>query len=61
VAVAVVSESMARKYWKDVNPLGGRFAFGTRDNPQWITVVGVVKDIKQRRSRNERHPTRMCR
>ena len=46
--VGVVSESMARKYWKDGNPIGGRLAFGNRPDPDWITVVGVVKDIKQR-------------
>jgi predicted permease len=48
--VAVISESMARKYWKDANPIGGRFTFrlATPDDPQWLTVVGVVKDIKQR-------------
>ena len=49
--VAVVSESMARIFWQDRDPVGGRFMFGRprRDQePQWITVVGVSKDIKQR-------------
>jgi predicted permease len=46
--VAMVSESMVRKYWPDRDPLGARFALGNRDNPDWITVVGVVRDIKQR-------------
>ena len=42
---------MARIYWKDRDPVGGRFMFGQPrpdQEPQWITVVGVVKDIKQR-------------
>lgn len=49
--VALVNESMARFYWKGRDPLGGRFMFGRPrpdQEPQWITVVGVIKDIKQR-------------
>ena len=54
--VAMITESMARIYWKDRDPIGGRFFFGgprPDQEPQWITVVGVLKDIKQR-SLNER-------
>jgi macrolide transport system ATP-binding/permease protein len=49
--VALISESMARIYWKDRDPVGGRFMFGgprPDQEPQWITVAGVIKDIKQR-------------
>jgi predicted permease len=49
--VALVSESLARIYWKGRDPIGGRFMFGSPrpdQEPQWITVVGVTKDIKQR-------------
>jgi predicted permease len=49
--VALISETMARIYWKDRDPVGGRFIFGQPrqdQQPQWITVAGVVKDIKQR-------------
>jgi predicted permease len=49
--VGVISETMARIYWKDRDPVGGRFMFGRPrpdQAPQWITVVGVVRDIKQR-------------
>ena len=49
--VALISESMARVYWKDRDPIGGRFMFGgprPDQPPQWIAVVGVIKDIKQR-------------
>ena len=54
--VALITETMARIYWKDRDAVGGRFFFGqprSDQPPQWITVVGVVKDIKQR-SLNER-------
>ena len=49
--VALVSEAMARIFWKDRDPIGGRFMFGSPrpdQEPQWMTVVGVIKDIKQR-------------
>jgi predicted permease len=50
-AVALINESMARVFWKDRSALGGRFMFGSPrpdQEPSWITVVGVIKDIKQR-------------
>ncbi len=49
--VALISDAMARIYWKDRDPIGGRFMFGSPrsdQEPQWISVVGVVQDIKQR-------------
>src|SRR5687767_6961406 len=49
--VALVTESMVRTFWKDRDPIGGRFMFGRPrpdQEPEWLTVVGVVKDIKQR-------------
>jgi predicted permease len=49
--VALINETMARTYWKGRDPIGGRVMFGgprPGQEPQWITVVGVIKDIKQR-------------
>ena len=49
--VALVTESMVRIFWKDRDPIGGRFMFGRPrpdEEPEWLTVVGVIKDIKQR-------------
>ena len=49
--VALVSETMARIFWKGRDPIGGRVMLGRPrpdQAPQWITVVGVIKDIKQR-------------
>ncbi len=40
--VAVVSESMARKFWPDGNALDGRLRVG--DGP-WLRVVGVCGDV----------------
>jgi putative ABC transport system permease protein len=44
--VAVISESLARRYFPGENPLGKHIKVGKPDseNP-WMTVVGVVNDI----------------
>jgi putative ABC transport system permease protein len=41
--VALVNETMARKYWADGRPLGRRIRMGSPSRP-WITVVGIVAD-----------------
>jgi putative ABC transport system permease protein len=43
--VALINEAMARKYWPEGSALGRRFRQGGPDRP-WITVVGVVGDVK---------------
>lgn len=40
--VAVINETMARRYWPGENPIGKRF--GSSDH--WTTVVGVVRDLR---------------
>ena len=43
--VAVVNETMARRYWPGENPIGKRFASGNGEqHGGWITVVGIVRD-----------------
>ncbi|HSG08663.1 MAG TPA: ABC transporter permease [Longimicrobiales bacterium] len=43
--VAVVNESMARRFWPDGEPVGAQFRRGT--NAPWVTVVGVSNDVRQ--------------
>ena len=43
--VAVVNDTLARKFWAGKDPVGQRFRPLTPDSP-WITVVGVVSDVK---------------
>jgi predicted permease len=43
-AVAVVNETMAKRYWPGREAVGGRFRLGER----WIEVVGVSKDATYR-------------
>jgi putative ABC transport system permease protein len=48
--VAVVGETLARAYWPGAEPLGKRFrtgGFGGISAQPWVTVVGVVRDVRQ--------------
>jgi predicted permease len=43
---AVVNEAMARKFWPGESPLGRRVRPAGDESP-WVTIVGVVGDVKQ--------------
>ena len=43
----VINETFARTYWPGTSPLGARIRFGGATAP-WRTVVGVVKDVRER-------------
>jgi len=43
---AVVNETMANRVWPGESALGKRFT-AEDDPPKWITVVGVVEDVRQ--------------
>jgi putative ABC transport system permease protein len=53
-ASVIVSDSFARQFFADENPIGRRIAFGTRARAgtappvslNWLTIVGVVRDVK---------------
>jgi putative ABC transport system permease protein len=45
--VAIVNETMAKELWPAEDPLGKRFRMFPEGNP-WLTVVGVVADLRQR-------------
>ena len=45
--VAVINQTMARRFFPNSSPVGHRFAIGeTPDHPGEIEVIGVVKDSK---------------
>jgi len=47
--VAIVNESFANRNYPGRSPLGERFQFGNwGDNAYWYTIVGVVKEIRDR-------------
>lgn len=45
--VAVVNETFARTFWGDLDPIGRRVRPRFGDQTPWVTVVGVVKDVRQ--------------
>jgi putative ABC transport system permease protein len=45
--VALINDTLARKYWPGENPIGKRINTGFEGKGVWVTVVGVVGDIKQ--------------
>jgi putative ABC transport system permease protein len=44
--VAVISETLAKRIWKNENAVGQRLKFGVDPKEPWILVVGVVRDVK---------------
>ena len=46
--IALINETMARRFWPGQDPLGKRIKFGGMEpQPQWVTVVGVVGDFRE--------------
>jgi putative ABC transport system permease protein len=44
----VINASMARRFWPGQSALGRRITFGEPGDDDWLTVAGVVPDVKQR-------------
>jgi putative ABC transport system permease protein len=44
--VAIIDQSTARRYWGTSDPLGRRLRFPQFPNVPWLSIVGVIKDIK---------------
>jgi predicted permease len=52
--VALVSQSLARRYWPERDPLGARISVD--DGTTWFTVVGVVGDVRAGAIQKDPHP-----
>ena len=44
--VAVISATMAKHFWPDVDPLGRTFRSGAPDDPP-VTVIGIAADVRE--------------
>jgi predicted permease len=42
----VVSESLARMHWPEGDAMGKRFVLGGGAGPGWVTIVGIVRDVR---------------
>ncbi len=45
--VALINETLARRFFADRSPLTGRVKPGFGDQIPWFQIIGVVKDVKQ--------------
>jgi predicted permease len=55
--VAIINETMARRFFSNRNPIGSHFAFGAGDKIRLdIEIVGVVKDSKHTSLREKKWP-----
>jgi predicted permease len=44
--VAVIDEAMARRFWKDADPVGQQFRLASDTSRAWFTVIGVTANIR---------------
>jgi len=54
--VAIINESMARRFWPGEDPIGKRLTLGVVSGERPREIVGVVADIPVRRDRAESQP-----
>ena len=43
--VAIASETLVARYWREEDPVGQRIAWG--EGGEWITIVGVAEEVRQ--------------
>jgi len=47
--VAVINETMARKFWPNQDVIGKRFKYDYSNDSPWMRIIGVVGDVRQMR------------
>jgi predicted permease len=55
--VALISESLARRFWPNEDAIGKRFQISSRGGTIWFTVVGITADARLRRRFHPQHGT----
>ena len=55
-AVGVINESMARQYFREGNPIGARIRWARNEGVDWITIVGVVGNVRHFGLANSEEP-----
>ena len=53
----VINETMAKKFWPNGDALGARIFVGVAPSQNWMTVVGIVADVRQHGPGAEVMPT----
>lgn len=54
VPVAIINQAMAHRYWPGLDPIGRRLR--VKDEQQWITIAGLVPDVKHMGLKEEEGP-----
>jgi putative ABC transport system permease protein len=54
--VVVINDAMAQRYWPGEEPVGKRIQIKDSGSEDWLTVVGVVGDVRQVRLDLEPYP-----
>jgi putative ABC transport system permease protein len=55
--VAIISRSVARTFWPGGDALGRRITLEDHPKPEdWLTIIGVVDDVKQQSLTEKAHP-----
>jgi putative ABC transport system permease protein len=54
--VAVVNEALARRYFPGEDPVGKRVNLGNPEKTPWITIIGVVGDVRRAGLDKELYP-----
>jgi putative ABC transport system permease protein len=44
--VAIINEAAAKKFWPNQDPIGKRINFGDPAQVPWVSIVGIVGDIR---------------
>jgi putative ABC transport system permease protein len=51
--VVVISETMAKRYWGDEDPIGKRIS---TDGEKWMKIIGIVADVRHKTLNKEPYP-----
>ncbi|MFP2930263.1 ABC transporter permease [Pyxidicoccus sp. 3LG] len=54
--VVLVNEMLARDVWPGASPVGQRIRLGSEPDSSWLTVIGVVGDVRQGGALKETRP-----
>ncbi|HVF70665.1 MAG TPA: ABC transporter permease [Chthoniobacterales bacterium] len=55
-AVGVINESMAQQYFRGQDPIGARIRWARSEGVEWITIVGVVGNVRHFGLANSEEP-----
>jgi len=54
--VAIISKSVARTLWPGGDVIGQRINLDNGNPQEWLTIIGVVDDVRQERLTEKAHP-----